>query len=227
MGVVGEDNPMRWPSTRAEDKPRLPTAFHLSEVCRQIYHEVGTLAYSGSIFFFCNWNDEGGLIRAWTRTSTSAHRNAVTDIAIDDMNFDFYLDYKVKLRSAFPGLQCLHLNTYRVNTVFARASDGKNENFIRQRRKFLEDKKQRRVDKRENEGVKLIWHVHPIEDYKLWETTDGESKVESSFSEGENETDSQAGADDDEAVDSEGEDSTEYDDDDSDYDSEMLDLTPY
>ncbi|KAF2437380.1 hypothetical protein P171DRAFT_492128 [Karstenula rhodostoma CBS 690.94] len=254
VGVVGEDNPIRWLSTRAEDKPRLPTAFHLSEVCRQIYHEVGTLAYSDSIFFFCNWNDEGALIRAWTRTLTSAHRNAITDIAIDDMNFDFYLDYRIKLCSIFLGLQRLHLNTHRVNLVYVLASDEKNGNLVCQKRKRLEDKMQKRVDRRESGGVELVWHDDPIEDYEMWEDTDDDSKADRSFPsvdttpdsdgseedsgpkwniytheedlEGENETDYQVGANGDEVADSEGDVFSEDDDDDLDYDSEMLDLGP-
>ncbi|KAL5425525.1 hypothetical protein PMIN06_012107 [Paraphaeosphaeria minitans] len=167
VGIVGKDNPLRWLSTRAEDKPRLPSAFHLPEVCRQIYHEVGTLAYSDSIFFFCNWNDEGVLIRTWAPALTPAHRHAIRDVAVDDANFDFYLEYGVALRSAFPGLRRLHLNRNRVNAVFVEPSRARSKGFVHRERNRLEDGKQKKVDKREGGMMELVWHDNPIEDYAM------------------------------------------------------------
>lgn len=178
VGVVGKDNPIRWISTRAEDKPRLPAAFGLSQVCRQIYHEVGTLAYSDSIFFFCDWDDEGALIEAWTRTLTSAHRNAITDIAIDDSNFESYLScsmtWAIKIHSVFGGLQRLHLNTHRVNTVYVKEYQLHMEDLVNRERKCLEKEKQEEFNKRELKAVELVWHDDPIEEYDMWDTTDNE-----------------------------------------------------
>jgi hypothetical protein len=249
VGVVGQDNPMRWLSTRTEDKPRLPTAFRLREVSRQIYDEVSTLPYSGSIFFFCSWDDEGELIEEWIRTLTPALKNAISDIAIDEMNFECYLEDGYELRKVFPSLQRLHLNTNRVNTISDHGWDQKDKAFWSGELKRLEGMSQKRVDRREGGDVKLVWHENPIEDYEMWVDTDDESKADGSFSsdddlsdnedseedsgpkwnvdtqedsDGENETDYQVGADNEEALNSEGD--PNEDSDDLDYESDMLDI---
>jgi hypothetical protein len=252
VGVVGQDNPMKWLSTRVEGKTRLPTAFRLHEVSRQIYDEVSTLPYSDSIFFFCSWDDECELIKEWTCILTPAHKNAISDIAIDEMNFECYLENGYKIRKVFPSLRRLHLNTNRVNTVYDQGYDEKDKNFWRHELKRLEEMKQKRIDRREGGDVKLVWHENPIEDYEMWVDTDDESKADSSFSsdddssdndgpeedsgrkwnvdtqedsEGENETEYHVGADNEDASNSES-DSTQ-DDDDLGYDSDMLDLGPF
>ncbi|KAL1603499.1 beta transducin [Paraconiothyrium brasiliense] len=251
VGVVGEDNPVRWLSTRAEDKPRLPTAFRLCEVSRQIYAEIGTLAYSGSIFVFCSWDDEGELVKEWARSLAPAHKNAITDIAIDDMNFDCYLSDKHRIREVFHGLQRLHLNTNRVNVVnvCGRRDDERHRSLWVLELKRLEERLQKRISKREGGAVKLVWHENLVEDYDVWENTDDESLEASSVSsddaptneddtedsgpkwnirtqedsDGEHETDYQVGAENDEAANSEGEESNEGSDN-LDYDSDMLDI---
>ncbi|OAF98978.1 uncharacterized protein CC84DRAFT_1181717 [Paraphaeosphaeria sporulosa] len=166
VGVVGEDNPMRWLSTRAEDKPRLPTAFHLSAVCRQIYHEVGILAYSDSIFVLSSWNDEGELMRQWVRTGLApAHKNAIKDIAIDEENFYAYHLSGVKLRDFFPSLERLHLNADRFHGVpdyVERVLLLPGPDLMRR----LKESAQEDVEYREGTSVKLVWHENPVEDYE-------------------------------------------------------------
>lgn len=58
----------------------LPTAFHIPEVCRQIYSETATLAYSLNIFVLC-----GGAFEVWTKQMQDfpAHMCAVQNVEMN------------------------------------------------------------------------------------------------------------------------------------------------
>lgn len=117
----------------------VPSAFHLPEVCRQIYCETSSLAYSSTTFFFCGmfapdamedlncytrFSDFGD----WAKGLIPAHRNAITDVklfslCISKMLRPVYHDYGKgsQLLEFFPSLErlhCQHLNPARDLYIF-------------------------------------------------------------------------------------------------------------
>jgi len=70
-------------------KQKRPSAFHLPEVCRQLYSETATLGYALNTFMW-NQDDFAGrfvrlcdMLRVWTQKRVPAHINAITDVQFD------------------------------------------------------------------------------------------------------------------------------------------------
>ncbi|KAF1975854.1 hypothetical protein BU23DRAFT_566507 [Bimuria novae-zelandiae CBS 107.79] len=181
----------------------------------------------------------------------TAHKNAITDIAVDEQNFDYYLEtagefQTYRFRNMFPGLQHLHLYTRRVNMIPQGWFYEMDKSFWDHKPKRLEEGKQKIGNRLEKGAVQLVWHENSIEDYEMW-ITDDESHSSPSADEssdvndseedsglkwtihteedsgGKDEIDYQVDGDNEKLGNSENEDS----DDDSeslDYDSEILDI---
>jgi hypothetical protein len=107
----GHDLPKELATTR-RGKSTFHSTFHLLGVCRQIYTETATLACSGTIFYlkaadilseeFDGW---------WSSTLLPAQRDAITDIAMEELEFLLFLtwDSHPTFRFIFPGIKRLHL----------------------------------------------------------------------------------------------------------------------
>ena len=90
-------------------------AFHLPRVCRQIYRETATLAYSlSNLTFPCHINCEDcvddGIFEQW---NLKANRDAITTI---ELNADFIKKYtwlyynQSILRVTYPNLRCIYVS---------------------------------------------------------------------------------------------------------------------
>lgn len=81
-----------------------PSAFHLPEVCRQIYAETATLGYKLSTFYFSDIDD------TWVTSLLPAQRDAITNLQLDLWKIDSYLDSlpEMTFRTIFPGLRRIH-----------------------------------------------------------------------------------------------------------------------
>lgn len=149
---------------RRQASRRLLSAFHLPEVCRQIYAETATLAYPGTIFNLISWDlNGGGIIPEWSAGLTNAHNNAITDIVANEPIFCFYYVKSFGnmcpygLCKVFPGLQRLHVNTDWASSQ-QYGNDYENEGLV-----SWKQAKQEEVDQLEGGVVRLVWHDEPIE----------------------------------------------------------------
>ena len=173
VGIAGRDNPFRWYSRRHDDQSRVPTAVHLTRVCRQIYAEAATLAFSGTIFLLCSRDSKGDLVREWAASLRTAQKNAISDIAINSKNFATYInaDAGSQLRKIFPALERLHLNANRVTMVCPselRACDDLVRESAQLEMEKTKNEMQEKVNKRENDTVQLVWHEDMRPLYEIW-----------------------------------------------------------
>lgn len=94
------------------DTPTVLSAFHLPEVCRQIYTETATLAYLGNIFHLQHsYLDGYEFFQEWSDGLIPAQRDAVMDIAVaEEFMESYFFDYPDSLfRDGLPGLKRVHL----------------------------------------------------------------------------------------------------------------------
>jgi hypothetical protein len=86
-------------STRFTNDRQL-SAFHLPEVCRQIYAETATLAYSTNTFLLCS-HDPFWL--PWIRALSLTQREAITSIELRDL-YEYLRDFR--FRQSVASLRC-------------------------------------------------------------------------------------------------------------------------
>ncbi|KAF2634929.1 hypothetical protein P280DRAFT_523591 [Massarina eburnea CBS 473.64] len=103
------------------EKCAVSSAFHLPQVCRQIYAETAPLGFAHKEFVFGSSSDTGfrlfalnGLdtLKHWAETLAPAHRNSVTDVKIQDViSYANYINTNRtdSIKDILPGLQRLHL----------------------------------------------------------------------------------------------------------------------
>jgi hypothetical protein len=94
------------------DRPecRAPCAFHLPEVCRQVYSETTMLAYKHNIFildklWYQYWIDP------WTNQLLPVQRRAITAVVPTTSFFLSYLLGNRLLRDILPNLKCVEFTT--------------------------------------------------------------------------------------------------------------------
>ena len=106
------------PTSDRECERAAESAFHLPEVCRQIYTETATLAYHGTIFYFPKREKVSKEINKWSRGLLPAQRNAITDIAVKGSGIADYFRCKSSspLLDSLPGLERVHI--YEIDCIF-------------------------------------------------------------------------------------------------------------
>jgi hypothetical protein len=89
----------RWPTTRPF------SAFHLPEVCRQIYAETAILGYKHNTFVV--GYGIGRTTKTWASKLLQVQKEAIASLAPTDMFLETYISnmYRKSLREHFPGLR--------------------------------------------------------------------------------------------------------------------------
>lgn len=112
-GIVLKGKAVGPSSHNHRDIVDLHAAFHLPEVCRQIYSETVSLGYATSIFTFDveYWRHVLQPMKHWAKGLIPFHRNAVTALNISVVTFEVSGKHKLpKLKDAFPGLKQVHIS---------------------------------------------------------------------------------------------------------------------
>jgi hypothetical protein len=92
-----------------QPEEKLPSAFHLPEVCRQIYSETATLAYKLNIFVINNFHWDAFERYRWIRKRLPAQRNAITAIAPQESVLWEFLDSDMSFLDTFPNLEYIEI----------------------------------------------------------------------------------------------------------------------
>jgi len=106
-------------------RKKVRTAFHLPEVCRQIYAETATLTYSLNRFSFTGEvevrygrdNGPDGALEGWTRDCLPAQRKAIVEVRPHWHDLQDYLDgaNMRAFKQLFPSLKRLRVASRAVN----------------------------------------------------------------------------------------------------------------
>jgi hypothetical protein len=104
----------------------LLSAFHLPEVCRQIYSETAVLAYKLNIFII--GIGIGRSNKKWIKKLLSAQRDAITAIAPTDRFLDSYICClnKKSIKDTFPNLEFMEVaaSAFRRLMFYGRSCQG-------------------------------------------------------------------------------------------------------
>jgi hypothetical protein len=110
-----------WPEERV-----LLSAFHLPEVCRQIYSETAILAYKLNIFVI--GIGIGRSNKKWIKKLLPAQRDAITAIAPTDafLNNHICCKNKKSMKDTFPNLEFMEVTASALRRVmcYGRACQG-------------------------------------------------------------------------------------------------------
>lgn len=145
----------------ATDKRRVQSAFHLLEVCRQVYSETATLGYSLNIFTFkeLSFCAPFEFVKSWATSLTSAHRDAIKEIELTPYTFEEYTDRgcKVKLSEIFPGLKRIRVNDSVVSLVSVYGNwDEDAQRPAKEEREGWKNWMRKKVKQKEGDDVQLI-----------------------------------------------------------------------
>jgi hypothetical protein len=166
-------HPQQW-------EEKLPSAFHLPEVCRQIYTETATLAYKLNIFVINNFQLDAFEKNRWIQKRLPAQRNAITAIAPQKPVLNEFLDGDMSFLQTFPNLEYIEITP----ETFSRATNGDDPVVLRGRvAKMLitrEEKEQwllERIRKLDGDGIEVKFGDEALEFgkvYNEWELSSNE-----------------------------------------------------
>jgi hypothetical protein len=116
-----------------DDKSHQPTAFHLPEVCRQIYFETAILAYKLNTFIIDLYIDGN---REIMKALLPAQRDAVASVVPESIFFEIYVTNKPiqSLRTTFPNLKRIEVPSGSLELIgsFQRYSDPAKRTWTRE-----------------------------------------------------------------------------------------------
>lgn len=117
VGVKDGHGLSKWLDTARGGNSTFESNFHLLEVCRQIYTETATLAYSGTNFYLEAAVSALKRFGGWSSTLLPAQRNAITDIAMEELTFALCLtsDSHPTFRDIFSGIKRLHVCRHHID----------------------------------------------------------------------------------------------------------------